>query len=81
MLVRCDVASFNEIDPTRNHAVSVLDRPDREYFPGAFELFAELQAQNPLIRYVSGTGDGSAHKFSDFVTRDEYHGSRIYQDL
>jgi DNA-binding CsgD family transcriptional regulator len=40
-----------------------------------------LADQHPLIHHFMSTGDGSAHRISDFWSRDEYHASSIYRLL
>jgi hypothetical protein len=72
-LVPCEITSFNEGDPSHQRAFALYDRQETSFFEGALERFAELQAQRPVIRYISETGDGSAKKISDFVTRDQFH--------
>jgi DNA-binding CsgD family transcriptional regulator len=34
-----------------------------------------------VISHISDTGDGSAHKISDFITLEEFHRRRIYREL
>jgi hypothetical protein len=80
-LVPCEITSFNEVDPSRQRAFALYDRQETSFFEGALERFAELQAQHPVIRYISETGDGSAKKISDFVTRDQFHALDIYREL
>jgi DNA-binding CsgD family transcriptional regulator len=80
-LVESEIASFNEVDPESQRVFAVYDRPETSFFDGAIDRFAELQAQHPVIRYISETGDGSAKKISDFVTRDEFHALDIFREL
>jgi DNA-binding CsgD family transcriptional regulator len=80
-LVVSEIGSFNEIDPSRQRAVALYDRPTLSFFDGALERFAELQAQHPVIRYISETGDGSAMKISDFLTRVEFHALALYREV
>jgi hypothetical protein len=80
-LVQSEVTSFNDVDPTRLRAVAAFDPPDATFFDGAFERFAQLQSEHPVIHYISETGDGSAKKISDFMSRDEFHRSKIYREF
>ena len=49
--------------------------------PKTSELLLEYGEENPLIAHYNTTGDGSALRFSDFVTRDELHDTHLYQEL
>lgn len=79
-LVPCTVASFNEVDPDAQRVVALLDPPDYEVTDAQVEAFGRLAREHPLIRHHA-TGDGSAHKLSDFVTRDELHRTALYREV
>ncbi|MEO8697947.1 MAG: helix-turn-helix transcriptional regulator [Acidimicrobiales bacterium] len=79
-LVPSDLAGFNDIDPTHQQAIALYDKPVN-FFDGAMERFADLQAQHPVIRYISETGDGSAKKISDFVDRAQFHALDLYREI
>ncbi|MFN8025930.1 MAG: helix-turn-helix transcriptional regulator [Acidimicrobiia bacterium] len=79
-VVRTDATSFNEVDPVAGRVEVVMDPPDYDLTPGT-DVLARLNAQHPLIRHYVDTGDGSARKFSDFLTLPQYHASPIYTEL
>lgn len=79
-LVPCDLASFNEVDPTRQHAVAIYDKPGNPFAEGPqLEHFMRLQAEHPMIRHLTETGDGSAFKLSDFLDRSALHETELYR--
>ncbi len=79
-LVRADMTSFNEVDPVAGRAVAIAEPPDERLREGLLVL-GRLANEHPIIRYNMETGDGSAHKISDFMTRAEFHDSAIYREL
>ena len=78
--VHSEVTSFNELDPVAGRAVALVDPPYIDLTPGV-DVLARLADEHPLIRYYMETGDGSARKISDFMTRSEFHASMIYRQL
>ena len=80
-LVPSDVVTLNEVDPVAGRVLYAVE-------PEAYEMPAEAPAilarhadAHPLIRYVAETGDGSAHRISDFVSRAEFQASPLYELL
>lgn len=78
-LVASDVTSFNDVDPIAGRAVAIMDPPDYEI--DGLDILARLAGEHPLIRHTMETGDGSAHKTSDFLTIDQFHDSALYREL
>lgn len=78
-LVPCDLSSFNEVDPIAGRAV-VVGRP-RPISPEQLQAWEKWSHQNPSLMYVLSTGDGSARRISDFLTRDEFHRLELYQHV
>ena len=78
-LIECDSVSYNDVYPDMDRTVFRLDPA-----PARLEEFAEKWKrhghQHPMINYARETGDGSAHQFSDFLSRSEYHALDLYQD-
>jgi DNA-binding CsgD family transcriptional regulator len=80
-MVPCMVAAVNEIDPS-------ADRFENWHNPSSYpmpentaQILLELGGEHPLIRHLQTTGDGSARRISDFYTREEFHATRLYQEL
>ena len=78
-LVPCLVASMNEIVPIADRMVFWVEPPMFRPPDGVSQALAELAGQHPLIRHAMETGDGSAHRISDFWTQEEFHASPLYQ--
>lgn len=77
-VVPCDWISYNEVgDDGTIHAVLVDPIPPAHLFP-AWDRYA---LQNPIVQYYQRTRDGRAYRFSDFLTREEYHATEIYQHV
>jgi DNA-binding CsgD family transcriptional regulator len=80
-LIPSDVVTINEVDPEAGRTVYLAEPED---FPGPAnggEILAALADQHPLIHHFLSTGDGSAHRISDFWSQNKYHSSPIYQFL
>lgn len=76
-LIPCDMTSYNVVDPSCASASVVADPADA-VFAGGLELFAHFAHQNPLVSHYAHTGDGSALRISDFLTRRELHDTDLY---
>jgi DNA-binding CsgD family transcriptional regulator len=78
-LVPCTVATLNEVVPSADR-VAVWTRPASiEFPPGARETLARLAGDHPLISHIATTGDGSAHRISDFWTQERFHQTELYE--
>ena len=80
-LVPCLVATANEVDPVAGRVAYVSEPSSFPIPEGGPALLGELAGEHPLIRHISETGDGSAHRISDFWSREEFHASRLYRQL
>lgn len=76
-LVPADIASWNEVDPVARRAV-VVARPVQ---PTRRELgrWQELSHQNPCLMHALHSGDGSARRISDFLSREALHELELYR--
>jgi DNA-binding CsgD family transcriptional regulator len=83
-LIPCTVASFNDVDPEAGRLVALLHPSDflsaeeQSYYA---ETLAALVDDHPLIRHHLETGDGSAVKFSDFLSAAQLHELPVYQQV
>jgi DNA-binding CsgD family transcriptional regulator len=78
-VVATDVTSLNEVDPVAGR-FRFVSRPESFVAPPGVEAaLTELAGEHPLIRHVGETGDGSAHKISDFWTEEAWHASALYE--
>lgn len=79
-LIAADMASYNEISRSPPGALVVADpvgslgsvTPERQ------RRFAELIWQNPLAAHFARTGDPSARRMSDFISRRALHRLELY---
>jgi hypothetical protein len=78
-MVPADIPSYNEVDLRTQTIVAVA--PGRALFPRAEELVGRFLHQHPTVSYFAQTADGSAHKFSDFVSSRALHGLDLYDHV
>jgi DNA-binding CsgD family transcriptional regulator len=78
-LIPADVVTINEVDPEAGRMVYLAEPASFPAPPGLDSLLAELAHQHPLIHHFLSTGDGSAHRISDFWNQKKFHASPIYQ--
>jgi DNA-binding CsgD family transcriptional regulator len=79
-LVPCDIVSYCELDRTRRRILRCTDFPRVENPPDWEQVFWRIVDEHPLCLYQARTGDFSAVKLSDFITRPQLHGLEIYVD-
>jgi DNA-binding CsgD family transcriptional regulator len=80
-LVPCAVATINEVVPSADRVVG-WTRPESYVIPpGVAEALSRLAGDHPLISNMASTGDGSAHRISDFWAQDEFHRSELYEEV
>jgi DNA-binding NarL/FixJ family response regulator len=79
-LIPAEIASYNEISREPPAALVVGDPHDAlgEVTPERQRQFAELIWQNPLAAHFTRTGDASAQRMSDFISRRELHRLELY---
>jgi DNA-binding CsgD family transcriptional regulator len=80
-LIPSDVVTINEVDPESGRTVYLAEPASFTPPNESDDLLATLADQHPLIHHFMTTGDGSAHRISDFWSQDEYHASSIYRLL
>lgn len=80
-LVPCMIVAANEVDLPAGRVAYWTVPEDFPYPPNAQQILAELVHENPLLRHIEATGDGSAWRFSDFVSTEELHATRLYQEF
>ena len=79
--VPCTVATVNEVDPSAGRFHYWMEPASFPLPDNAREIFARLAHEHPLLNYTSATGNGSAKRVSDFWSTEEFHRSRIYQQI
>ena len=79
--VPSDVVTINEVDPEAGRTVYTAEPELFSVPPDSAGHLASQAGHHPLIRHFLATGDGSAHRISDFWTREEFHASPLYELL
>jgi DNA-binding CsgD family transcriptional regulator len=78
-LVRSDDVVFSELDRVREIELGQITEPVYDG-PEAPVSYWEIRHEHPACCHQEVTGDFRAHRLSEFITRRELHGSRIYAD-
>lgn len=78
-LIPADVVTLNHVDPIARDVIYAAEPESFVIPPGTGESLALLADEHPMIRYAAETGDGSARRISDFLTREEFHENPLYE--
>jgi DNA-binding CsgD family transcriptional regulator/PAS domain-containing protein len=78
--VPADVSAYNEVNlqTRRMRAVGV---PEELRFASDTEIWMQHLHEHPTLAYTQRTGDGSAHKISDFLTQRQFRRLALYNDV
>lgn len=79
-LIPSDLTVWTEMDPGRARFSWAHD-VDHFAFSGISGIFERHMRQHPLATHFRRTGDGSAFKFSDFLTRRQLHRQPFYDEI
>jgi DNA-binding CsgD family transcriptional regulator len=74
-VVGAERVSYNEANARRGTLRMLIRGVD-----GIPPLTARQLGEHPMMRRFVTTGDGRAHKFSDFLTREQLHRTEMYQE-
>lgn len=80
-LVPCMVVAANEVDPRVGRFVWWHEPTSYVMPDDTAELLGRYAQEQPLLQYILATGDGSARRISDLVTREQFHATQLYQRL
>jgi DNA-binding CsgD family transcriptional regulator len=80
-LVRCDDASYCEIDRKRGESTFLTGRAGEETPGPPEEAYWETVHEHPIRNYRQRTGDLRAHKIYDFVTPRQLRRTQFYADF
>ncbi len=78
-VVRAPFGSYNEIDH-RAARIRYVVEPAAAQVPHLEMVVRQYLHEQPVVAHYRRTGDGSPHKLSDFVTRQEFHRLGIYNE-
>lgn len=80
-LVPSDIIAYNEADPRKRRVTGVVEPPDVLNFPDSRGIFERHVREHPLITHYQRTGDGRAHKISDFLTQARFRRLGLYNEF
>lgn len=80
LLISSDLTVWTEMDP-RLARFSWAHDVDHFAFSGISEIFERHMRRHPLATHFRRTGDGSAFKLSDFLTRRQLHRQPFYDEI
>lgn len=79
-VISADISAYNEVNP-QTRQMQVISLPDELRFPDGLNLWLRHMHEHPTLTHLLHTGDGSAHKISDFLTRRQFHHLALYQEV
>lgn len=80
-VIPTDIVAYNEVNPSLERAFFVAEPDIEAMLPGATAILERHMDDNPLVPYAARTGDGSARKWSDFVTQRRMHATALWDGL
>ena len=79
-LVGADHVALTEVALAEGRTSGYME-PVEAWVDEAGEAFAGLIEDHPIIAHYQRTGDGRARCISDFLTTEEFHAGRLYQQF
>src|SRR5438128_9458290 len=76
-LIPCDAITYNEMHPAENSSRDV-DFPSKVL---GIDNWPHVMGDHPVLNYILETGDGTAHKLSDFITRCQLRDTGLYDEV
>lgn len=80
-IIPSEITSYNEFNPRRGRAHTVVEPADALSFPDAMQIFEHHMHEHPLINHCQRTRDGRAIKISDLLPPSQYHRLGLYQEF
>jgi DNA-binding NarL/FixJ family response regulator len=78
--VPADVSAYNEVNP-QTRRIRVVGVPEELRFASDVEIWARHMHEHPTLGHTQRTGDGSAHKISDFLTQRQFRRLALYNEV
>lgn len=78
-LLRSASTHYAELNPLRKRVFTIAD-PEPVNMRALTPVFERYMHQHPVIRYHRLTGDGTAHRVSDFLSERQYHRLPLYNE-
>jgi DNA-binding CsgD family transcriptional regulator len=79
-VVPASYAVYNEFNVRRHRGAHFVDSPGVN-LGSPVSTWDLLLREQPLIHHYQRTGDGTARKISDFLTRRRYHETALYREV
>jgi len=79
-VVRCDLASYNELNHRRRRIQWVLHGAD-QLVPDAQQIFADRLHENPVVMHNYGRRESPPVKTTDFISQREFRQRGIYTEF
>ena len=79
-VIPCDFASFSLMDARKARWHSRAMTPGVSGWPG-MKIYQRFYWEDPLVRYIVGTGTDAAMKISDFVSLRQYRSTAVYSEI
>ena len=80
-LVRADVLAYNELGPGPGQVSYRAYPEDVVFSPDLVAAFEAHVHENPLVKHLQATRDGSPVKISDFLTQERFHRLGVYTEF
>lgn len=80
-LIPADLLAYNELSPGPGQASYCTYPEDVVFSPVTVAAFKAHVWENPLVKHLQTTGDGSPVKISDFLTRERFHRLGVYTEF
>jgi hypothetical protein len=80
MLIPAEVATFAEIDG-EERIIDAMMQPSGVGLPDFWQIYEQHLPQHPHLTCYQQTGDVTATKLSDLLTRRQFHTLKLYTEL
>lgn len=77
-IVPSEITSYNEVYLRRRRITAVMDPPGMKF---SEQLWGRHMDEHPLVGHYQRTGDGRAHKISDFLTQRQFRRLGLYNEV
>lgn len=79
-IVPSNAIGYNEVNLKKGRIIATMN-PSELSKSKYIEVLGHYIGQHPLVQYQQRTGDTSARKISDFLSRAQYHRLPVYQEV
>ncbi len=79
-LLGADIASYHEVNPATRVVTGFIE-PDKIDFDMLARALHRYMEDHPIIAHIQKNGADGALRLSDFIPRNEWHDTGLYQEL